>query len=65
MQQFNVTNLRSVVVMDDLSVHHSDDVLGLFDQAGISVFFLPPYSPDLNTAGECFSYVKVTFTNMI
>ena len=58
MQQFNATNPRSVVVMDNLSVHHTDEVLGLFDQAGIPVFFLPPYSPDLNPAEECFSYVK-------
>ena len=58
MQQFNGTNPRSVVVMDNLSVHHTDEVLGLFDQAGIPVFFLPPYSPDLNPAEECFSYVK-------
>ena len=42
MQQFNGTNPRSVVVMDNLSVHHTDEVLGLFDQAGIPVFFLPP-----------------------
>ena len=58
MQQFNGTNPRSVVVMDNLSLHHTDEVLGLFDQAGIPMFFLPPYSPDLNPAEECFSYVK-------
>ena len=57
MQQFNGTNPRLVIVMDNLSVHHTDEVLGLFDQAGIPLFFLPPYSPDLNPA-ECFSYVK-------
>ena len=58
MQQFNGTNSRSIVVMDNLSVHRTGDVLGLFDQAGIPVFFLPPYSPDLNPAEECFSYAK-------
>ena len=58
MQQFNGTNSRSIVVMDNLTVHHTDEVVGLFTQAGIPVFFLPPYSPDLNPAEECFSYVK-------
>ena len=58
MQQFNGTNARSIIVMDNLSVHHTDEVVGLFDQAGIPIFFLPPYSPDLNPAEECFSYVK-------
>ena len=54
MQQFNGTNPRSIAVMDNLSVHHTDEVVGLFDQAGIPIFFLPPYSPDLNPAEECF-----------
>ena len=54
MQQFNGTNPRSVVVMDILSVHQTDKVLGLFDEAGIPAFFLPPYSPHLNPAEECF-----------
>ena len=58
MQQFNGSNPRSIVVMDNLSVHHTAEVVGLFDQAGIPIFFLPPYSPDLNPAEECFSYVK-------
>lgn len=58
MQQFSGTNPRSVVVMDNLSVHHTDEVVELFTQAGIPIFFLPPYSPDMNPAEECFSYVK-------
>ena len=35
MQQFNGINPRLVVVMDNVSVHHTDEVLGLFDQAVI------------------------------
>ena len=56
MQQFNGTNPRSIVVMDNLSVHHTNPVIELFNQACIPIFFLPPYSPDLNPAEECFSY---------
>ena len=58
MQQFDGDNPRSVVVMDNLSVHPADEVVQLFDQAGLPIFFLPPYSPGLNPAKECFSYVK-------
>ena len=42
MQQFNGTNPRSIAVMDNLSVHHTDEVIGLFDQAGIPSSFCPP-----------------------
>ena len=48
----------SVAVMDNLSVHHAQEVLDLFHQAGVMVLFLPPYSPDLNPIEEAFSYVK-------
>ena len=58
MHQLNGTNPRSVVVTDNLSVHHTNPVIELFNQACIPTFFLPPYSPDLNPAKECFSYVK-------
>ena len=52
MMPFNGTNPRSIVVMDNLSVHHVSEVLALFRTAGILVLFLPPYSPDLNPIEE-------------
>ncbi len=55
---FDGVNPRSIVVMDNLTVHHVPEVLDLFRQADILVFFLPPYSPDLNPIEETFSYVK-------
>ena len=58
MHQFNGTNPQSIAVMDNLSVYHTNPVIELFNQACIPSFFLPPYSPDLNPAKECFSYVK-------
>ena len=38
MLPFNWQNPRSVVVMDNLSVHHTEET-----QMGILVLFLPPY----------------------
>lgn len=58
MMVFGGINPRSVAVMDNLSVHHVQEGLDLFHQAGILVLFLPPYSPDLNPMEEAFSYVK-------
>ncbi len=55
MLPFNGTNSKCILVMDNCSVHHTQDLLR---QAGILVMFLPPYSPDLNPAEEAFSYIK-------
>ena len=37
-----------VVVMDNLSSHHVDDVRALIERAGCRLVYLPPYSPDLS-----------------
>ena len=60
MLPFDGLNPRSVVIMDNLSVHHTQEILDLFTQMGVLLLFLPPYSPDLNPAEEMFSYVKNT-----
>ena len=58
MRQFDGSNPRSIVIMDNCSVHHVLEVKDLFRNVGIPVFFLPPYSPDYNPIEEAFSYVK-------
>ena len=49
---------HSVLIMDNCSVHHINEVREVLQQARIVVLFLPPYSPDLNPAEEAFSYIK-------
>ncbi len=49
-----------IVVMDNLSVHKTKRVKGLIEEAGCELWFLPPYSPDLNPIEEAFSKVKST-----
>jgi len=39
---------RSLVVMDNCSMYHVQQVCELFQNAAISVLHLPPYSPDMN-----------------
>ena len=58
MRPFDGISPATIGVMDNLSVHHVKEITDLFHQAGILLFFLPPYSPDLNPVEEAFSYVK-------
>lgn len=47
-----------VVVMDNLSAHKVDGVRQRIEQAGASVLYLPPYSPDLNPIEKAWSKLK-------
>ena len=58
LRPFNGYNHRSVVVMDNLSVHKVSEIFDQIDRTGALVRFLPIYSPDLNPIEEMFSKVK-------
>ena len=58
LQPFNGINCRSVVVMDNASIHHVDKVVSTIHATGAILRFLPPYSPDYNPLEESFSKVK-------
>ena len=56
---FDNINPRSVVIMDNASIHHVQEVSNLIEtQAGARLHYLPPYSPDLNPAEGVFSQIK-------
>lgn len=59
-EHFLAPKLRrgQIVVMDNLSVHKSSRVQRLIEEAGATLLFLPPYSPDYNPIEEAFSKVK-------
>ena len=59
LKPFNYSNSHSVVIMDNASIHHVQEVADLIEtRAGARVCFLPPYSPDLMPAEGVFSQVK-------
>lgn len=47
-----------IVVMDNLGSHKSPAVRAAIRKAGAKLFFLPPYSPDLNPIEQMFSKLK-------
>ena len=44
--------------MDNLSSHKRVEVQGLIEEAGATLLFLPPYSPDFNPIEKAFSRLK-------
>ena len=58
--QFLVPTLRrgDIVVMDNLCSHKAAAVRRAIHTAGAKLFFLPPYSPDLNPIEQAFSQLK-------
>ena len=55
MNMFDGVSEKSIVIMDNCSIHHVAEVKRMFMDSGIAVFFLPPYSPDYNPIEETFS----------
>ena len=55
-----VPTLKSgdVVVMDNLGSHKGKAVRAAIRKAGARLFFLPPYSPDLNPIEQVFAKLK-------
>lgn len=47
-----------IVVMDNLSSHKARAVRTAIRKAGARLFFLPPYSPDLNPIEQAFAKLK-------
>ena len=61
---FNGTNPNSIVILDNCAIHHVDRIVELFQQCGVMVHFLPPYSPDYNPIEEAFSKIKSALKSM-
>jgi transposase len=59
-QQFLVPQLHpgDIVIMDNLGSHKSAALRSLIKAAGARLWYLPPYSPDLNPIEQTFAKIK-------
>jgi len=53
-----VLNQGDIVVMDNLSSHKVTGIVEMIETVGAQVWYLPPYSPDLNPIEQMWSKVK-------
>ena len=60
-EQFLVPTLKpgDIVIMDNLGSHKGKAVRKAIRAAGAKLFFLPPYSPDLNPIEQVFAKLKL------
>lgn len=49
---------QSVVILDNATFHKSPDMKKALDDAGHTLLYLPPYSPDLNPIEKKWAQVK-------
>ena len=52
MEPFDGSIRKSIVILDNCSVHHIAEVKQALEDAGVLVIYLPTYSPDLNPIEE-------------
>ena len=59
-EQILVPTLKpgDIVIMDNLGSHKGQAVRQAIKKAGAKLFFLPPYSPDLNPIEQVFAKLK-------
>ena len=60
LENFLAASLKKgqVVVMDNAAIHKVKRVREIIEEAGCSLIYLPPYSPDLNPIEQIFSKIK-------
>ena len=51
-------SVGDIVIMDNLGSHKRQAIRQLIRTAGAKLFFLPPYSPDLNPIEQVFAKLK-------
>ncbi|CAB4034733.1 Hypothetical predicted protein [Paramuricea clavata] len=55
---FDGFNPRSIVILDNAAIHHTEDVVDAINATVALLIFLPPYSPDFRPWEELFSQSK-------
>jgi transposase len=54
----------AIVIMDNLGAHKSVAITQLIENAGATLWYLPPYSPDYNPIEQMWSKVKATLKRL-
>ena len=64
LKPFNGASHNSVLILDNCSVHHVDEVHQALSDCGVITHYLPPYTSDYNPIELAFSKEKHTVKSM-
>jgi len=67
LEKFLLPELGSgyTIVMDNASIHKSEETINLNYKANCNILFLPPYSPDLNPIERLWARIKAKIRKSI
>ena len=54
----NGSNPHSVIILNNCSIHHTNNFILVLQKCGTLIHYLPAYSPDYNPIENIFSKVK-------
>ncbi len=60
----NVFSRNTLLILDNVSFHHSSNVKNVFEDLGIEVLYLPAYSPGLNLIENVFGNIKANLNTI-
>jgi len=55
----------SVIILDNASFHRKKALTALVEEYGLTIIFLPPYSPDFNIIEKYWSWLKSRLRKII
>jgi transposase len=56
---------KDIVVMDNISFHHSQEIKRFADSFKVRIIYSPPYSPQFNPIEHVFSLLKRSYRNKL
>ena len=58
--KYHLRQPNSIVILDNATIHHSEEIVKMIQATGAKIIYLPPYSPDLNPIELMFGIYKLT-----